>query len=93
MAEVDVVSGPIQAICINSSAVPPALQPLATGLGQLISLLSVFVGGIIGLYILFMFLQWRERAQINKKLRRMQHDIDAIKAKLGVKAKTGKNKK
>lgn len=93
MADVDVASGPIQAICINSSAVPPALQPLATGLGQLISLLSVFVGGIIGLYILFMFLQWRERAQINKKLRRMQHDIDAIKAKLGVRAKTAKKKK
>ncbi len=93
MSEVEIATGPIQAICINSSAVPPALQPLATGLGQLISLLSVFVGGIIGLYILFMFLQWRERAQINKKLRRMQHDIDAIKAKLGIKSKINKKKK
>lgn len=93
MAELDVATEPIQAICINSSAVPSALQPIASGLGQLISLMSVFVGGIIGLYVLFMFLQWRERRQINKKLKHMQSDITLIKTKLGIKNHAKKKKK
>ncbi|MDP2749300.1 MAG: hypothetical protein Q8O89_00530 [Nanoarchaeota archaeon] len=85
MSEIDVLAEPVQAICINSSAIPVQLQPLAAGLSQLLSMLSVFVGGIIGLYILFLFLQWRERVMITKQLKQIQHELAQIKKKLKIK--------
>jgi hypothetical protein len=86
MADLNVITETAQTICINSSSIPTELQPVAAGMSQILNVLSIFFGGIIGLYILFMFLQWRERAATNKKIKQIQLDLVLIKKKLGIKS-------
>ncbi|HLD89267.1 MAG TPA: hypothetical protein VI894_03600 [Candidatus Nanoarchaeia archaeon] len=62
----------------NASSAPLWIQPLTEEIFRVISRVSFFVGGIFGLYLIFLLLQWRERMVINKKLKKIEEDVHSI---------------
>ncbi len=71
----------------NASSAPAWIQPIVSDVFMWIGRISIFVGGIFGLYLIFLLLQWREKLVLNKRLKRMEEDLRLIKEKLDIASK------
>ena len=60
------------------------LSPLITPIQNLLNILKVTVGGIFGLYVILVYLKWRESRLMNKYLESIAKDLKAITKKMGI---------
>ena len=63
----------------DPTAVPTWLAPFANDVYSVINMFSWYVGGIFGLYVLFMIINYYQRRQLNKKIEAIEKDISQMK--------------
>ncbi len=61
------------------------LQPLISQIEPLMKTVSVLVGGVFGLYLISLYIRWKEYLLVSRLLKEIRRDIKAIAAKQGVK--------
>lgn len=72
---------------INITGLPEPLQLFSQNMQALFSTLVWFIGGVLGLYVLYLFffvMQWRERYKTRKALYEIKDDLKAIKSALKI---------
>jgi hypothetical protein len=60
-----------------NSTIFPILGPI----GTFVNTLKVFVGGVFGIYLIILYIRWREYALLRKMYRELKRDIRAIAKK------------
>lgn len=60
-----------------NSTIFPILGPI----GTFVNTLKVFVGGVFGIYLIILYIRWREYALLRRMYRELKRDISAIAAK------------
>lgn len=60
------------------------LSPIIAPIHGLLDVLTVTVGGIFGLYVILIYLRWRESRIMNNHLINIGNDLKAIAKKMGV---------
>ena len=65
---------------INSTLVPLVESPVVQGLGKIFGTISVIVGGIFGLYLILVFLRWKEARDTKKLLIEIRDEIKDLKS-------------
>jgi len=62
-----------------NATLPAALDPLVNTIKFLMNILSVFVGGIFGIYLILIILRWKEARDVRRLLREMRDDLKELK--------------
>ncbi len=62
-----------------NATLPPVLDPLINTIKFLTNMLSVFVGGIFGIYLILIFLRWKEARDIRRLLKEIRNDLKELK--------------
>lgn len=63
----------------DPTAVPTWLAPFAHDVYSVINMFSWYVGGIFGLYVLFMLINYYQRLQLYRRIASMEKDISQIR--------------
>ena len=70
------------AIDINQTI--PFFDPLVNTIGMFVGTIRLLVGGIFGLYLILVYLRWREYRILTRLMREMRNEMAALNQKLGV---------
>ena len=62
-----------------NATLPAALDPLINTIKFLMNILSVFVGGIFGIYLILIILRWKEARDVRRLLKEMRDDLKELK--------------
>lgn len=62
-----------------NATLPAALDPLVNTIKFLMNILSVFVGGIFGIYLILIILRWKEARDVRRLLKEMRDDLKELK--------------
>ena len=74
---VDPVTG-AQALNISALQVPGVLEPIVTALQSVINLTKFLVGGLFGLYLIFVIMNWWQGRVKLRLLREIRDDMDEL---------------
>ena len=69
------------------------LAPIIAPIQGLLNILKVTIGGVFGLYVILIYLRWRESRVMNKYLESIVIDLKAITKKMGIVTVHKKEKK
>lgn len=64
---------------VNSTLVPIVESPVIQGLGRILGTVSIAIGGIFGLYLVLIFLRWKEARDLKRILYDIRSDIKDMK--------------
>ncbi|MBW3015882.1 hypothetical protein KY330_05660 [Candidatus Woesearchaeota archaeon] len=60
------------------------VEPLATSIGVFVETVKYMVGGIFGLYLILIYLRWKEARNVARLLKDIRHDIRALNRRMKV---------
>ena len=64
---------------INSTLVPIVESSIVQGLGKILGTVSIAIGGIFGLYLVLIFLRWKESRDVRRLLSEIREDLKELK--------------
>ena len=67
--------------------------PFLGTVGTFVNTLKVLLGGVFGVYLIILYLRWREYKFVKQKLEEIHNDVRAIAAKSKVKLPPAKERK
>jgi hypothetical protein len=64
---------------VNGTIVPIVESPVVQGLSKILGTVSIAIGGIFGLYLVLIFLRWKEARDLKRVLCDIRSDIKDMK--------------
>lgn len=62
-------------MAVLNASLPGILDPISSTVGTVLNLLQVLVGGLFGLYLVLIYLRWREARDLKRLMTEMRDDI------------------
>jgi len=61
-----------------NSTIPAILEPLAQTIQSFVNVVQFLVGGIFGLYLIFLILRWREARELRKLMQEVRDELKCL---------------
>ncbi len=75
----------METVAVNASYVPAVFDPVVGLVQRFFTILSALLGGLFGLYVIFLIVRFVYDRKILKELRALRRELHEVRKKLGIK--------